>query len=174
MINIWNYTVFIFVGLIFSSYATAAEKSVGAKLGYDFAHSACEPQSSDCDNQSLSGGIYFRHNIYDPYFYQVSFEYLGRFKSTYPALAHPTMDADYTGDVYGLGLSGGRVFSLAQKHQLVTQLGLMSWYVKTKVMKLTIMLLMMILAFLLLLPLLTNTILLKILASNWVINLFMV
>lgn len=126
MINIWNYTVFIFVGLIFSSYATAAEKSVGAKLGYDFAHSACEPQSSDCDNQSLSGGIYFRHNIYDPYFYQVSFEYLGRFKSTYPALAHPTMDADYTGDVYGLGLSGGRVFSLAQKHQLVTQLGLMS------------------------------------------------
>lgn len=130
---------FKYIGLIpalltFSYYSFSAEnnKSVGVKVGYSWAHDACDSDSLDCDDQSLAGGIYFRHNIYQPYFYQISLEYLGRFKATYPALADPSVDADYDGNTFGLGISGGRVFSLTENQNIIGQLGVMPWYVDTE------------------------------------------
>lgn len=115
--------------LVFPSYATETNKSVGGKLDYNFAHSGCEDNNLDCDDQSLGGGVYFRHNIFDPYFYQISFDYLGEYKATYPALADPSQKAKYTGDIFGIGVSAGRVFSLTENQSIVAQLGILPWYV---------------------------------------------
>lgn len=115
-----------------SGLASAQEKSIGGKLSYNFAHGACESWNSECDDESLGGGIYFRHNLSDPYFYQIGFEYLGRYDATYPALSDPSQDADYKSDIYGLGLSVGRIFALSEKHAIIGQLGAMPWYVETK------------------------------------------
>ncbi|TVO37805.1 OmpA family protein [Vibrio algivorus] len=116
-------------GVPFYTMSAEANKSVGVKFDYNFAHSGCEDNNLDCDDQSFGGGVYFRHNIFDPYFYQISFDYLGQYKANYPALADPSQKAKYTGDIFGLGISAGRVFSLTENQSIVAQLGILPWYV---------------------------------------------
>lgn len=118
--------------IMVSAPISAEEKSIGGKVSYNFAHGACESDSSDCDDDSFGGGIYFRHNLFDPYFYQITAEYLGQYTAQYPALNGSGQNVDYDADIYGLGLSAGRVFELSEAHAIVGQVGVMPWYVETK------------------------------------------
>ncbi|MGO2281027.1 MULTISPECIES: OmpA family protein [Vibrio] len=128
-INYISYIGGVSALLAFSCYAAPADKSVGVKLDYNFAHSSCESDNLDCDDQSLGGGIYFRHNIYQPYFYQIGFEYLGQYEAIYPALSNPSVGAKYKGNVFAIGVSAGRIFSLTENQNIVAQIGAMPWYI---------------------------------------------
>ncbi|MGO2341350.1 OmpA family protein [Vibrio litoralis] len=121
--------VSVLLGLPFYAISAEDNKSVGVKFDYNFAHSSCEDNNLDCDDQSLGGGVYFRHNIFEPYFYQISFDYLGQYQAIYPALADPSQKAKYTGDIFGIGVSAGRVFSLTENQSIIAQLGILPWYV---------------------------------------------
>ncbi|WP_417883891.1 OmpA family protein [Vibrio rumoiensis] len=124
-----NYMCGIFTLLALPCFAASEDKSVGLKLDYNYAQSGCENNNLSCDEQSFGGSAYFRHNIFQPYFYQISFDYLGKYKATYPALADPTKEAKYTGNIFGLGVSAGRVFSLTENQSIIAQLGILPWYI---------------------------------------------
>lgn len=118
--------------LMTSASINAEEKSIGGKISYNFAHGACEEDKLDCDDGSLGGGFYFRHNLFDPYFYQVTVEYLGEYTAQYPAINGSNTKVDYDADIYGLGLSIGKNFNISGIHNVVGQVGAMPWYVKTE------------------------------------------
>ncbi len=120
-----------FISLLssFPIYSAQLDKSVGLTLEYNLANDACDDGYLDCDDQSLGGEVYFRHQIYDPYFYQIGFEYLGRYQAVYPALDDPLQEAEYSGNIFGLPISAGRIFSLSEKQSIVAQLGILPWYV---------------------------------------------
>lgn len=117
--------------VLLTSMSVSAEgnKSVGINAGYNFAHSGCEDDNLDCDDQSFTGGAYFRHNLYQEYFYQISFDYLGQYQAIYPALADQLKEAKYTGDIWGIGISAGYNFVFTDKQSMAIQLGVLPWYV---------------------------------------------
>lgn len=115
--------------LALPSYASSMDKSVGFEVNYNIANDACEDNNLHCEDQSLGGAFYFRHNVYQPYFYQLSLEYLGKYDATYPALADPSKEADYDGNIWAFGISAGRVFSLTETQSIVGQIGFLPWYI---------------------------------------------
>ncbi|MFH0265587.1 DUF3575 domain-containing protein [Vibrio rumoiensis] len=118
--------------LAWPCFAASEDKSVGLRLSYNYAQSGCQSNNLSCDEESLGGSTYFRHDIFQPYFYQISFDYFGQYNATYPALSDPSQKAKYSGHVFGLGLSTGRVFSFTERQSIVAQLGILPWYVDVK------------------------------------------
>ncbi|KDM89774.1 OmpA family protein [Photobacterium galatheae] len=118
-------------GTLSISHTAASEYRIGLRADFTHADGACEAQYLSCDKDAVGGGIFYQYSWAPRWEIEIGYDYYGQFDATYPAIADPTVAADYEGDVLGLTATLGYRYPLSDVVSLVGKAGALAWHVST-------------------------------------------
>ncbi|MBS4689625.1 outer membrane beta-barrel protein [Aeromonas sobria] len=94
-----NTHIALFCTFIMSPMSALANENfyIGAKTGWVHGTNACESHRLACDNDALGGGVFAGYELSDWLALEAGYNYFGKMKADYPALANSNITAGYTG-----------------------------------------------------------------------------
>ncbi|MCO4174437.1 OmpA family protein [Aeromonas veronii] len=105
---------------------------IGAKSGWVHGKNACESHRITCDNDALGGGVFAGYEFRDWLSFEAGYNYFGKMKADYPALANSTIIAGYTGRVQGIELGIKPQYNLSENVSLFAKTGTLAWWTDVK------------------------------------------
>ncbi|EKP0259645.1 OmpA family protein [Aeromonas sobria] len=125
-----NTHIALFCTFMMSSMSALANESfyIGAKTGWVHGTNACESHRLACDNDALGGGVFAGYELSDWLALEAGYNYLGRMKADYPALANSNITAGYTGRVQGIELGLKPQYHLNEEVSLFAKTGTLAWW----------------------------------------------
>jgi OOP family OmpA-OmpF porin len=114
--------------LISASPIFANEAYVGAKTGWVHGTNSCESHRLVCDNDALGGAVFAGYELNDWLALEAGYNYFGKIKADYPALANSHVTAAYTGRVQGVELALKPQYYLSEYSSLFAKVGTLAWW----------------------------------------------
>ncbi|QUJ69531.1 OmpA family protein (plasmid) [Photobacterium sp. GJ3] len=111
--------------------ANAADHRIGLRADFTHADGACESQYTKCDKDIIGGGLFYNYAWTPNWEVEVGYDYYGQVDATYPAVADPSVGADYEADVLGLTATLGYRYPVSDVVSLVGKAGVLAWHVST-------------------------------------------
>lgn len=104
------------------------DNSLGLHVSGQYAIDGCDSNAVSCEKTAVGLSLFHRNIIYDRYYYRLDVNYLGSYRASYQDGSDPNLLARYKGEVFSLGLSGGRKTNILGKEVLL-EVGVMPWLV---------------------------------------------
>lgn len=100
---------------------------VGAKTGWISALDACESNATSCSNDATEFGLFLGYKLNNWLILEAGYNYLGKIKATYPALANSSQIAEYNSEIQALEFAAKPYWQVSDNWSVFGKIGSMYW-----------------------------------------------
>lgn len=115
-----------------SLFSLASDMYFGGKIGWSHFSNACEPHATECEADSLGGGLLGGYQFNDWLAIEGGYNYYGHVNADYPALENGSKNAPYRAKVQGVELGLKADYALSTDSAIYGKIGGVGWYAETE------------------------------------------